>query len=154
MSNHMKPGLPPYDWEQFKSQFKKIKSPDEFQHVPELDLSWLDHYLEGMFEKSGSDSREAEVRRKEFHYNLYETENEVIVRVPIPTSCNVKRVRVWVELNKLVLAGVVRQKQVIYLPSKVYWNQSSALYREGMLELRLTKDKKKDYKEIPIQFDR
>lgn len=141
-----------FDWEKFKNQFKNIKGPTESQPAPELDLSWLDNYIETMLQKSLPDETGKEVVKKEFHYNLYETEKEMIVRIHVASHCDPKRIKVWAEVNHIVLAGIGRKRRMIQLPNKVSWERSKAYYREGMLELRLSKDKTKNYKEIPVHF--
>lgn len=152
MSDFFNQDFASYDWKKFKDQFKNMKGLTENQPVPELDLSWLDNYIETMLENSLPEEAGKEAAKKEFHYNLYETEKEMILRVPISPHCDPKRIKVWTEANQLVLAGITRKKRLIHLPSKVCWERSKAFYREGMLELRLHRDKTKNYREIPIDF--
>ena len=104
-------------------------------------------------------------------FDVYETENEVVVSCEIPGLEKKEDIRIDVEGNVLSVSGTVnrthevkeeqmhrrerfygRFQRSVTLPAEVDEEGVSATYKNGILEIRLPKAKPQSRRQIDVQF--
>lgn len=87
--------------------------------------------------------------------DVFETHKSVIVRVTVPKAVNPNLIRVWINTHHVRIEGIpdTRQKHTIALPAPVLAKSGRAVFKDGVLEIRIPKySSERGYKEIYVQF--
>jgi HSP20 family molecular chaperone IbpA len=88
------------------------------------------------------------------HPDIFETHNFVIVKLKLPKNVNPSNIRLFIQANHIKLEGWANEKeQIIKLPSSVQSTKSKALFKQGVLEIKMPKIKFRDrFHEVFIRF--
>lgn len=97
---------------------------------------------------------EEEVHQPKENYQVFEMHDYVVVRVNIDVSVHVRDLKIYHTSNQLTIEGNPNQhdKQVISLPSLVQHKGTKAIFRNHILEIKMTKER--DYRLTQIDIQR
>jgi len=126
-------------WAQGDSFFNG-KSPFSYVNpLEKLDLSSLHNYVQNAISRvsMGEPALISEV---------FETHQYAIAKIKISKKLYSNQLRVFVNYNQIKLEGLTGYKaQIINLPCHVEASNCKAIYRQGILEIKLPKVKYKNY---------
>jgi HSP20 family protein len=90
----------------------------------------------------------------DIHPDIFETHHFVIVKLKLPKKLNPNNIRVFIQANHIKLEGWTNEKEhMIKLPCSVLSSKSNALFKQGVLEIKMPKIKFRDrYQEVFIRF--
>jgi HSP20 family molecular chaperone IbpA len=72
--------------------------------------------------------------------DVFETHRSIIVRILLPEQVSPRSVKCLLESNRVTISGIPGKKQkILSLPAPVSSKRPKQLYRDGILELRMTK---------------
>ncbi|WP_438447785.1 Hsp20/alpha crystallin family protein [Gorillibacterium sp. sgz5001074] len=164
------------DWEHFEklmgARFPFM--PQGIKGRMEAGGDWIGKYVEEVLKQSfgaaGEEEEEGKGHREEtassqvrtssseaseldYDYGLFETHTSVIVRVEIPAEVHIRNVRVYASDYQLKLEqDPSRKKLYIRLPHAVDHASVKAVYKDRVLEIRLTKaDEAELFREVRIR---
>jgi len=85
---------------------------------------------------------------------VFETHQSVIAQIKIPKQLNPRSLKIWVKTSHIKIERTQDNKeQLISLPSNVDSNTSKAVYKQGILEVRMPKLKARDrYQEVLVRY--
>jgi HSP20 family molecular chaperone IbpA len=132
---------------------KKWANPDIFSNkkfpftndnpLENFDLSSIQSYVQNVLSQvtTGDAMLSAEI---------FETHQSVIAKIKIPSQLQPKDLRVWVNANHIKIEKSPEGKeQILNLPCSVDPNGKKAIYKKGILQIRIPKVKNKDrYHEV------
>lgn len=83
---------------------------------------------------------------------VFETHDYVFVRIPIKSEQWLKDMRIYHTSNQMIIEHIPEQadKHTIVLPAIVKKKGASALYKDGMLEIKIPKNVDMQYSEIDV----
>jgi HSP20 family molecular chaperone IbpA len=144
-----------FDWDQFKDQFSGKKSSDgsnEF-NGSDLNLSWLEDYIQGALTKAMPDQA-GEIKKSQIlRHQVFETHDYMISRVTIPNEIDEMNLKVFIDTNRLILTGLPDNKTyTIQLPMNGRYAGSKATSKDQILEIKVPKESHRNYREIDINF--
>jgi hypothetical protein len=141
-------------WKQFE-QFFGTKFPFPAQGSSD-DLSWVEPYVQDALSKTLSKSFTETKHHPSalVKSETFETVTHVIVKINIPEKERAKNTKVHAGIYQVRLEeGVGIQKSVIPLPAPVIPESCKAIYKGGILQLHLKKQKVDDrFHEVHIRF--
>jgi HSP20 family molecular chaperone IbpA len=143
-----------FDWEQFNSQIEGIAGANKFlgkNKEVDLELSWLEEYLQGILGNALPDYVPAKSKAKQFHYEIFETLDYVIVRVILPSE-HKKNLRLLMDTNALLLSGEGEKTQKITLPCNGRYSGSTAVVKDNVLEIKIIKSNENSFKQLDINY--
>jgi hypothetical protein len=139
MEPWLKNGIFPFDEKEWRRWFEKIL-PDGWQSL--LNLS-------GPFETK------EEQKPNPVRETVFETHENVFIRIPVEAK-QLKKLKIYHSLNKCLIYGPWKDPQspmTIILPAIVKKKGAKAVFREGILEIRLVKAGDWQWNEIPLDED-
>ncbi|WAA11055.1 Hsp20/alpha crystallin family protein [Fervidibacillus albus] len=122
----------------------------EFQDSLE---KWLKHMvsdLPTMFRQVSS--HENSNKNQSINEQVFETHDDVYIRIPIEDVEKLKNMKIYYSINKCFIHGLVPENRPypIILPVTVKKKGGSAIYKDGILEIRLPKNTDWQYSEIAV----
>ncbi|QGQ98645.1 hypothetical protein EHS13_29070 [Paenibacillus psychroresistens] len=107
------------------------------------DLSSIHSYVQNVLSQVSTGD---EMLRSE----IFETHQWVIAKIKIPNKLHPKNLRVWVNATHVKIEKAPEGKeQILNLPCRVDPHAKKAIYKKGILEIRIPKVKYKDrYHEV------
>ncbi|GIP38124.1 hypothetical protein J31TS4_14040 [Paenibacillus sp. J31TS4] len=124
--------------------------PQGFQQQMRQGENWVESYVKNMLDntlnKRGGDTGLA--------HEQFETHSDVIVRITVPDSLSVRSLRLLCGPRQLKLEGLPSgTTQSIELPCPVLFESARAVYKRGVLQVRMPKEIESDFlQEIPIRI--
>jgi hypothetical protein len=91
-----------FDWEQFRDQFSGKKSSEwsnEFNRS-DLNLSWLEDYIQGTLTKAMPDQAGDITKGQKLRHQVFETHDYMISRVTIPDEIDQINLKVFTQLSQ------------------------------------------------------
>ncbi|MBL5767307.1 hypothetical protein B5V88_02350 [Heyndrickxia sporothermodurans] len=88
----------------------------------------------------------------EFDVNVFETFDDIYVRIPIKDEEWLKRVKIFHTSNQVIIENIpeVGHRHVITLPSLIKKKGTVAQYKDEMLEIKMTKNADMQYTEVDV----
>ncbi|MED4600171.1 Hsp20/alpha crystallin family protein [Paenibacillus validus] len=117
------------------------------------DLSWVDGYIKDVLKKT-IPQMEVQTLNHHFHSEVFDTHNNVIVKVHIPDRAQARKIRVLLNTDQLRLEGLPDDKtQTIGLPGFIVPSSCKAVYKNGILQLHMRKQTTENpFYEIDVRF--
>ena len=83
---------------------------------------------------------------------IFETHRDVFVKIRIKDDSQLHQLKIFHTSNRLIIEGfpTTKEKQSYVLPAIVKQKGTSALYKDGVLEIQLEKAKDLQYSEINV----
>jgi len=146
-------------WDAFR-QWMNEGSPFEFDAANE-DFRWITDYVDGVVKDAltaaGARGAKRPPRRsgRPLTYELFQTHHHLIVRFRVPERIKARRLRVFAGVQKLRIEGLPGDAaQTVDLPAFVSPSTCRALFKDGVLQVKLTKRKINDrFEEVFIRFE-
>ncbi|MEI5908022.1 Hsp20/alpha crystallin family protein [Bacillus spongiae] len=138
--------------------FKMMKDANPFnlqsqmKDIMEKNLSFDPKSLFGGYDR---DEDEKDSESKTESYTVFETHEDVYIRIPIDsTEVNPKRIKVFYTSNRATIVNYPEDgnREQVILPCTVKRNGGKAVYRDGVLEVKMVKDWDHHYTEIDIHL--
>lgn len=119
---------------------------------------WISDYVDRMMKEAVSLQEQKGFRPKRpskpLREETFETHHYVIVRLHVPVFVNERRLRVHASAQRLKIAGLPGdEEQVVALPFPVSPSSARAMYKDGILQVKLLKRKITErFEEIYIRY--
>ena len=140
-----------HQWKQFEQYFGE-KFP--FSADKLSDLSWVEPYVQNMLSKSMAMSSFHKNQDSLIKYETFETVTHVIVKWSISRKERARNARVFSARHHVRLTSGPTQ-QIVPLPAPVIPQSGKAIYKDGVLQLYLRKDKHADpLHEVTVRFSK
>jgi HSP20 family molecular chaperone IbpA len=152
--------------------FKKWMQESLTFGAPQDDFRWVTDYVEGILKEAlAAPERQQEKSKEEtasrsarsasspsgrpLVYELFQTHRHVIVRFNVPGRINPRRLRVLAGIQRLRVEGLPNDgKQTVALPSLVYADTARALFKDGVLQVKMMKRASNDrFEEVFVRFE-
>lgn len=119
------------------------------------DFRWINDYVDHVVNDALSQTGSRPPLPGRLPVELFQTHHYVIVRFRVPDGMKARRLRVFAAPTKLRLEGLPQErKQVVELPSAVRPESARALYKNGVLQVKLAKRGRRErFEEIFIRFE-
>lgn len=117
------------------------------------DLSWIADYVNDMMQQSfpgqyyGGSFSSTRLKQE-----VFETHDFIIARIEVPEDIDPEHLKVYFLTNELKVEGVDSETQRIQLPRNGLYKGSKAIYKEGILEIKIPKRARERFQEIPVQI--
>jgi HSP20 family protein len=151
-----------FDWEGFRNQFLEQGAwKDAMNHS--WSLPWLDDYVKQLITgvtssipfRGGPASTSAHSAPSSSKIKIVETQSHIIVRIKAAKPFELRQIRFRVGGNELRMRGLPDEDEKrIRLPGIVKAKGSRAVYRDGIFEVRLPRDDRASFTDIPMQIGR
>jgi len=133
-----------FNWKSFEQFFgAKLPpmSPDKMN-----DAGWIENYVQDALKQAFPSNGEQGTSSGKYNTEIFETHNNVIVKIYIPDKSHLKNMRVLVGANLVKLEGIPgKTNQMIKLGTRVVESTCKAVYRNGILQLHMRKMADEDY---------
>lgn len=116
---------------------------------------WINEYVENVLKDALSSHKETNGRSgSKLKSELFQTHHYVIVRFHVPASINGNQLRVHASRYRVKIEGLPGgEVQQVSLPALVYPETSRALYKDGILQVKLQKQKTEErFEEVDIRY--
>jgi len=147
----------PFNWKAFENmlggQLSSILPDPSLINL--RDSSWIGDYVKQLIQQAQQTDRTS-TPEKSLDYDLSETSRSVICKINIPKQTNPNLIRIWLNAQQLRIVGIPhsQQKHTIALPVRIVTKTSQAVYKKGVLEIRMPKYMgKRKFREIYVQFE-
>ncbi|MCI3923691.1 Hsp20/alpha crystallin family protein [Paenibacillus sp. TRM 82003] len=119
------------------------------------DFRWINDYVDNIVNDALSQTGGRRPVPGKLPVELFQTHHYVIARFRVPDSVKAHKLRVFASATKLRLEGLPKDgKQVVALPSAVRSDSAKALYKEGILQIKLLKKRMHErYEEVFVRFE-
>lgn len=116
-------------------------------------MAWVENYVKDVMKQALPNTESASLKHH-FHSEVFDTHNNVIVKVHIPDKVQARKLRVLINMNQIRLEGLPdNNTQTIRLASLVVPGSCKAVYRNGILQLHIRKQGTENpFQEIDIRF--
>jgi HSP20 family molecular chaperone IbpA len=148
----------PFDWKAFERMFGggggSLPLPDSLRSSFR-DTSWIGDYVQRILRHAQS-QQGLSASFADIDSHWFETHKSVIFRINVPKETNANLIRVWVSSHHLQLEGIpdTKHKHTFPLPAPVVAKASRAVFKDGVLEIRMPKSvSDKKYREIYVEFE-
>jgi HSP20 family molecular chaperone IbpA len=145
-------GWNPLDWDAFEQWLGRLPI-----DLKKGSFGKIDEYVDGIVKNAISQPEKWPAKPKggKLPVELFQTHNYVIVRFTIPKGINPRWLHVFAAVQRLRLEGLPGDaKQYVTLPAPVSPESSRALYKEGVLQVKLLKRKVNErYEELFVRFE-
>ncbi len=137
--------------------------------APQDDFRWVTDYVDGILKEAlAAPERQQEIAKakdvsraapspsgRPLAYELFQTHRHVIVRFAVPGRINPRRLRVFAGIQRIRVEGLPSEgKQTVALPALVYGDSARALFKDGVLQVKLMKRPSNDrYDEVFIRYE-
>lgn len=129
-----------FDWKSFEQFFG-----GKFPNVPidgMNDPSWVEGLMQDVMKKAFPKSVSLNSLNKSFRTEIFQTHNNVIVKVHIPDKEEARGLSAFVGVNRIRLEGLREdRKQTVKLPAHIQPESCKAVYKNGVLQMQLRKEK-------------
>lgn len=142
-----------FDWNNFNKLFQQFFPQGNMNELGTgLDLSWVNKHIEETLNQS-LPSNAAQDKPASYSSEIVDIHNYVIVKIKVPES-QARTLAVAASSTQLkLLGGASNPQQTIQLPAFVRADSSKAIYKNGVLEIRLLKREKTErFSDIEIHF--
>jgi len=114
------------------------------QPFPDFFKGWL----QGPFQQRNPVEQEKKI--KEY---LFETHENIYIRIPIPDQQHIRNIKIYYTLDKCVIEGPFfpDSPHTIALPTVVKRKGAKALYKDGTLEIKLPKKLNLPFVEVDVE---
>lgn len=127
------------------------------EHVEKMlkDPQWIEKYVQDVLKRALPGASSNFSLTSGIDPEVFETHRAVIVRIPIPDKTDASRIKLHATRYRLRLAGLAEGDPVdIRLPAAVNPQLCRAHYKNGILEIRISKDNHDDVERpVQIHFD-
>ncbi|HZG57113.1 Hsp20/alpha crystallin family protein [Paenibacillus sp.] len=126
------------------------------------DFRWVTDYVDSVVKEAlaapagkTAGKRPPDAGGKPLSYELFQTHRHVIVRFAVPERWKPRRLRVFAGWQRLRLEGLPNgAKQVVALPALVYSDSARALYKDGVLQVKLMKRRDNErFEEVYVRYE-
>lgn len=116
-------------------------------------LAWVEGYVKDVLNQAIPSVNLASLKHH-FHTEVFDTHNNVIVKVHIPDRAQARKVRVLISANQVRLEGLPEKgAQTIRLNSLVVPDSCKAVYKNGIMQFHMRKQTAEEtYYEIDVRF--
>ncbi|MEX2461452.1 MAG: Hsp20/alpha crystallin family protein [Paenibacillaceae bacterium] len=134
-------------WTNQDSLFNKKFPFHNTNPLENYDLSSIHTYVQNVLSQVAVDELKLRVE-------IFETHQSVIAKIKIPKHLDPRSLKIWVNTSHIKMERTQDNKeQMINLPSRVDSNTSKAVYKQGILEIRIPKLKARDrYHEVFVRY--
>lgn len=144
------------NFEQFfagKLPFPGMLNRDNLGANGEDHMAWVEGYVKDVLNKSIPNSGSS-LLKHHFQTELFETHNNVIVKVHIPDRAQARKIRVLVGANQIRLEGLPEKgAQTIKLVNPVVPSSCKGVYKNGIMQFHIRKQTDEEtYYEIDVRF--
>lgn len=109
------------------------------------DPAWVEHIVKDVMKKAFPKSLDLKMLNKHFRTEIFETHNNVIVKIHIPDKTQAHNLKSYVGVNRIKLEGLPDdKKQSVKLPTHIVPESCKALYKNGVLQMQMRKTKISD----------
>ncbi|MBA4544234.1 hypothetical protein H1164_15365 [Thermoactinomyces daqus] len=140
-----------FHWEEMNRMFQEA-SGGTGRSLFSVDFNWMEEIIKTSLDKAFSENHDLQ---KSYsipkQYHISEQNDKMVVQVPTPENTDVKDIRLFLDVNRLMITGINEDKELITLPVRGDCEGSEAHYKNGMLEIYIPKDKRNNFTEIMIQ---
>lgn len=110
--------------------------------------SWVENYVSQILK-----GPEKIKKQSGLEHELQETKEDLIVKIKIPDHIHPRNLKLLVSHNSLKLNGLSATSRVIRLPKNVIGESAKAVFKKGVLQVRMPKDYEGDFfNEIRIRI--
>ncbi len=138
------------DWGDFANKFKQSASPNMNSSM-ELDFSKLGDFIQNSMNEILSSNLTTQNFTTSSNSNVFETHDYMIVKIPVPENVNISDINVFLDTNMLMVTGASDKREYITLPINGNFAGSQGYYKDGIIEIRVPKNEKKNFREIMIK---
>ncbi|TVY09664.1 Hsp20/alpha crystallin family protein [Paenibacillus cremeus] len=116
-------------------------------------MAWVESYVKDMLSQAMPNLEMASLKHH-LHTEVFDTHNNVIVKVHIPDRNQARKLRVLLSPNQLRLEGLPdKGAQTIRLNSMVVPSSCKAVYKNGIMQFHIRKQSSEEtYYEIDVRF--
>jgi len=133
---------------------------------PNDDFRWITEYVDSIVKEALAAPEKEQAKAKEkgtrsatvgkpLSYELFQTHRHVIVRLIVPERMKPRRLRIFAGVQRLRIEGLPNEgKQTVELPALVYADTARALFKDGVLQVKLMKRPANDrFEEVFVRFE-
>ncbi|MCH5584638.1 Hsp20/alpha crystallin family protein [Shimazuella sp. AN120528] len=140
-----------FNWDEFIKSFQQSASSPNTTF--EMDFSKVEDFIS----KSMNDMFKANTSMGQFNSTsskreVFETHDYMIVKLPIPENINPRDVSVFLDTNILMISGLGKDMEKITLPMNGSFTGCQGYVKNGIMEIRVPKNEKKNFREIMIKY--
>lgn len=140
-----------FDWSRFEQFFGgQLPSmpPDGLKNP-----AWIDHVIQDVMKRAFPGTAEVGARSPKYRSELFETHSQVLVKCHIPAK-EARALQVKAGISRVRLEGDNGEaQQTIRLPAPVEPESCRAVYRQGVLQIQLKKNRNSTrLHAVPIRF--
>ena len=142
-----------FDWNNFNKLFQQFFPQGNMNELGTgLDLSWVNKHIEETLNQS-LPNKDAKDKPAYYNSEIVDIHNYIIVKIKVSES-QARSLAAAVSSTQLKLLGdTSKPQQVIQLPAFVKPDSGKAIYKNGVLEIRLLKREKAErFSDIDIHF--
>lgn len=102
---------------------------------------------------SSENEEQADISNNAVKYHVFETHDDVYIRIPIDEKRLLENVKIYHTSNKSIVEGLPTHadKLEIILPAIVKKKGAHAIYKDGLLQIRIPKNTDFQFTEIDVQ---
>jgi HSP20 family molecular chaperone IbpA len=151
-----------FDWDGFQKQFFHEDAwKDSLRNGGTGQLPWLEEYIKDLVANVVPDAMVGANKTmnmtqptSSLNFNVFETHTYVIARAKLSKGTDLGGIRILAGSNELLVKGLPEgDDKVIALPGRVRPNESKAVYKNGVLEIRMPRDEEQEaFIELPVKF--
>ncbi|MCP3738978.1 Hsp20/alpha crystallin family protein [Rossellomorea sp. BNER] len=147
-------GMNPKDIDQYVQGMMKQMIPKEWQGImnPQEMMKNGSSFMGDMNSSAGGNSGENQKQPAQIQANVFETFEDVFIRIKLPSEELATQMRVFHTSNQAIIENIpeLGERQVITLPSLVKKKGSTAQYKDGILEIKIPKSVDMQYTEVDV----
>ncbi|MCH5586672.1 Hsp20/alpha crystallin family protein [Shimazuella sp. AN120528] len=117
-----------------------------------MDFNWLEGIINKSIDQVFSNKYDIEISPFNAPPNIKETDDYMIVQIQVPEQKKAEDIRILLDADKLKITGLSHDPIFVNLPCKGDVVGSEANYIQNTLQIRVSKYKKTNYKEIMINY--
>lgn len=141
---------------------KQMNPQDMEKSVQGMISQFMPKQWQGMFDHNDMLSRASSIfpqneqqpnepTSSEFHANIFETFDDIFVRIPIQDEEVIQKVKIFHTSNQVMVENIFEgNRKVITLPALVKKKGTTAQFKDGILEIKLSKSMDLQYTEIDV----
>lgn len=141
-----------FDLGDFMKQFKQPTNANQSSF--ELDFGKVEEFIQNSMNEVLASTQNVSPNLGTSGNNkkgVFETHDYMIVKIPISEKVNIHDVNVFFDTNTLMIVGLSDKNEYITLPMNGSFSGSQGYYKDEIIEIRIPKNEKKNYKEIMIK---
>ena len=120
-------------------------------------FQWINDYVDNIMKDALSahtHARNGGANSKLLPVELFQTHYNVVARFRVPPGINEQRLKLYVSRQRIKLSGLPGgEEQQVALPVPVYPHSSKALFKDGILQVKLMKrNNEEHFEEVYIRY--